>query len=270
VPPGAGAVVADHPAAGVACVACRVDGTGGGHRLDGGGLEERGDAGGSGDVVEELNELRGGGDPSAVRVHPGDVEFVWVFGVLADVDNFVGRALALFVGGDLHGGDAAGNEDVRFDEGVVGLAGDLFDDAAEDAVTEVGVGPVGAGLVGEGVVGDGFGDEFGVVPAVVVHHGVVGVVGPAAAGVGEELVDGDVGDPLFVGGLAVLDVEDGAGTEDFVSEVELTLLDEAEDGDGSDGLCDGRDPEEGVLLGLNEVLGVGHADGLIVDELTVA
>jgi len=129
---------------------------------------------------------------------------------------------------------------------------------------------VGAGLVGEGMVGDGFGDEFRVVPAVVVHHGVVGVVGPAAAGVGEELVDGDVGDPLLVGGLAVLDVEDGAGAEDFVGEVELALLDEGEDGDGGDGLGDGGDAEEGVLGGLGEVLAVGHADGLVVDELAVA
>ncbi len=143
-----------------------------------------------------------------------------------------------------------GGADVGLDVGVVGLAGDLFDDAAEDAVAEVRVGPVGAGLVGEWMVGDGFGDELCVVPAVVVHHGGRCVVGPAAAGVGEEFVDGDVGDPLFVGGLAVFVVEDGAGAEDFVGEVELALLDEGEDGDGGDGLGDGGDAEEGVLLGL--------------------
>ncbi len=126
------------------------------------------------------------------------------------------------------------------------------------------------GWVGEGLVGDGFGDELGVVPAVVVHHGVVGVVGPAAAGVGEELVDGDVGDPLLVGGLAVLDVEDGGGAEDFVGEVELALLDEGEDGDGGDGLGDGGDAEERVLRGLDEMLMVGHADGLVIGELAAA
>ncbi len=146
MPPVSCSVVADHPAAGVAGVALWVGGGGGGHDFDGGGFEERGDAGCPGDVVEELDELRGGGDPSAVRVHAGDVEFVRVFGVLADVDDFVGCALTLLVGGDLHGGDAAGGEDVGFDVGVVGLAGDLLDDAAEDAVAEVGVRPVGAGL----------------------------------------------------------------------------------------------------------------------------
>jgi hypothetical protein len=52
-------------------------------------------------VVEEPDELGGGGDPPAVRVHSGDVELVGVFAVLADVDDFVGGALALFVGGDL-------------------------------------------------------------------------------------------------------------------------------------------------------------------------
>jgi hypothetical protein len=54
--------------------------------------------------------------------------------------------------------------------------------------------------------------------------------------VGEELVDGDVGDPLLVGGLAVFVVEDGAGAEDLVSEVELALFEEGEDGDRGDGL----------------------------------
>ena len=129
---------------------------------------------------------------------------------------------------------------------------------------------MGAGRVGEGDFGDGLGDEFGVVPGEVVHHGVVGVVGPAAAGVGEEMVDGDVGDVLLVGGLAVLDAEDGGGAEDFVGEVELALLDEGEDGDGGDGLGDGGDAEEGVLVGLGETCLVGHADGLVVDESAVA
>jgi len=270
VPPVSGSVVADHPAAGVAGVTCGIGRGGGSHDFDGRGFEESGDAGGSGDVVEELDELGRGGDPSAVRVHAGDVEFVGVFAVLADVDDFVGGAFALFIGGDLHGGDAAGGEDVGFDVSVVGLAGDLLDDAAEDAVSEVGVGPVGAGLVGQRVVGDGFGDELGVVPALIVHHGVVIVVGPAAAGVGEEMVDGDVGDPLLVGRLAVLDAEDGAWAEDFVDEVEFALLDEGEDGDGGDGLGDGGDAEERVLLDLGEVLAVAHADGFVVDELAVA
>ena len=125
------------------------------------------------------------------------------------------------------------------------------------------------GLV-RGLVGDGLGDELGVVPAVVLHHGVGGVVGPAAAGVGEEMVDGDVGDVGLVGRLAVLVAEDAGGAEDFVGEVELALLDEGEDGDGGDGLGDGGDAEEGVLLGLGEMLAVGHADGLVVDEVAVA
>jgi hypothetical protein len=48
------------------------------------------------------------------------------------------------------------------------------------------------------------------------------------------------------------------------------LLDEGEDGDGGDGLGEGGDAKEGVLLGLHEMLAVGHADGLVVGELAVA
>ena len=95
MPPVSGSVVADHPAAGVAGVALWVGGGGGGHDFDGVGFEERGDAGGSGDVVEELDEFGGGGDPSAVGVHAGDVELVGVFVVLAVVDDFVLGALSL-------------------------------------------------------------------------------------------------------------------------------------------------------------------------------
>ncbi len=167
-------------------------------------------------------------------------------------------------------GDAARREDVGLDVGGVGLAGDLLDDAAEDAVAEVGVGPVGAGWIGEGQVGEGLGDEFGLVPGEVVHHGVGGVVGPAAGGVGEEMVNGDVADVLLVGWLAVFCAEDAGGTEDFVGEVELALFHEGEDGDGGDGLGDGGNAEEAGLLDLHEMPAVAHADGLVVDELAVA
>ncbi len=74
--------------------------------------------------------------------------------------------------------------------------------------------------------------------------GSVESLGQPPAGVGEEMVDGDVGDALLVGGLAVLVAEDGGGAEDFVGEVELALFDEGEDGDGGDGLGDGGDAEE--------------------------
>ena len=99
--------------------------------------------------------------------------------------------------------------------------------------------------------------------------GSVESLGQPPAGVGEEMVDGDVGDPLLVGGLAVLDAEDGGGAEDFVGEVELALLDEGEDGDGGDGHGDGGDAEEGVLGGLGEVLAVGHAGALVEGEAAV-
>src|SRR5450631_3378761 len=205
-----------------------------------------------------------------MRVHAGDVELVGIFRELSVVDDFIGSPLALFVFGDLHGGDAARGEDVGLDVGLVGLPCELLNDATKDAVAEVGIGPVGAGRAGERKIGDGIGDEFGLVPAIVVHHGVGVVVGPTARCVGEEMVDGDVCNVLLVGRLAILDAEDAGGAEDLVREVELALLEEREDGDRGDGFGNGGDAEEAVLLDLGEVLTVGHAVGLIVDELAVA
>ena len=129
---------------------------------------------------------------------------------------------------------------------------------------------MGAGRVGERDFGDGLGDESGLVPGEVEDHGVGGVVGPAAGGVGEEMVYGDVGDEGLVGRFAVLDAEDAGGAEDGVVEVENALLNEGEDGDGGDGLGDRGDAEEGFLLGLREILLVGHAYGFVIDEAAVA
>ena len=84
------------------------------------------------------------------------------------------------------------------------------------------------------------------------------------------MVNGDVGDVLLVGWLAILDSKDGGWTEDLVGEVEFALFDEGKDSDRGDGFGDGSDAEEAVLLDLHEMLTVAHADGLIEDKLTVA
>ena len=127
-----------------------------------------------------------------------------------------------------------------------------------------------SGRVDEGHVGNGFGDEFGVVPGEVVHHGVGGVVGPATGSVGQKMIDGHISDVLLVRGLAIFCAENAGGTEDFVCKVELALFDQGEDGDGGDGHSDGSDAEEAGLLDLGEMLSVAHPDGLVVDELAVA
>ncbi len=166
-----------------------------------------------------------------MRVHTGNVDLVGVFGVLAKVDDLVRSALVLFIFGDLHGGDAARNENVGLNVGLVGLAGNLLDNATKNAVAEVGVGPVGAGRIGERKIGDALSDELGLIPAIVVHHRVSVVVRPTAGGVGEEMVHSDVRDILLVGRFTVFDAKDAGGTKDLVGEVELASFDERKDGD---------------------------------------
>lgn len=86
---------------------------------------------------------------------------------------------------------------------------------------------------------------------------------------GEEIVDGDVGDVLAEV-FAVVEAEDGAGAEDFVGEFEFALLDEREDRDGGDRFGDAGDAEEAGVGSFLMLLGVGHAPGMLVDEFGVA
>src|SRR6202044_3748723 len=116
VPPIPHAVVADHPASGIGrAVGVWIDGTRSGHDADSFGLEETGNIAESVDVIEELDEAGGRGDPASVGVHAGDVHVVRVFVVLAVVNNLVGSALAQGVAGDAHVSDAAGGEDIGLD-----------------------------------------------------------------------------------------------------------------------------------------------------------
>ena len=62
-------------------------------------------------VVEKLNQRRGSCQPSAVRVHAGNVYFVRVLIVLPEVHNFVGCALLQAVSRNAHAADAARRQD---------------------------------------------------------------------------------------------------------------------------------------------------------------
>ncbi|MCX6606293.1 MAG: hypothetical protein NTV52_22250 [Acidobacteria bacterium] len=85
-----------------------------------------------------------------------------------------------------------------------------------------------------------------------------------AAGMLEEMADGDVG---------VTGVGGGGGTADVVEifgvEGELPFLDELEDGHGGDGFGDTGDAEEGVWLDGFFGDDVGDAEAAGVDEATV-
>jgi len=253
----------DGPAAGV--------GEGGGarrgHGFDGIGLEQA--RSGLEEVIEEKDEFAGRGEPTAVRVHAGDVHVVGIFAALAVVDDFVGKALCESVAGDAHIANAAVGKNGFVNEIGVGTAGEVFDDAAEDAVAEIRISVVRAGRMLEGLRVERPGDKLGVIHLRIFEHGVVVGIVPAAAGVGEELIDGDVFDPFFVGSVAVSGAEDGAGAEDAVVLREFAAFDEDEDGGGSDGFGDAGDAEE--MIGSDALAGfaIGKAEGGFVSEAAV-
>ena len=270
VPPVPCSVVADHPAARVFRVGIlRIGGRGCGHELDRFGLENTRNRGRTAEMRGEFCETAGRGDPAAVGIHAAHVHVVGIFVELAEVFDFVGSAVAVAVAGDAHVGDAAGRENGLLDEICVGLAGDFLDDAAKDAVAEIGVSPMRTRRIGERESGNGFGDEFFVVPGIVVEHGIGVVVGPAAGGVGKEMVDGDVGDVLAEV-FAVVEAEDAAGAEDFVVEIEFALLEKREGRDRGDRLGDAGDAEEASVGAFDVLLGVGHPPGALVDKFGVA
>ena len=124
--------------------------------------------------------------------------------------------------------------------------------------------------IGERQVLDGPGDEFFVVPGIVLEHGIGGVVGPAAGGVGEKVIDSDIGDVLLVGSFSIFCAEDAGGPENFVVEIEFALFEQREDGDGSDGFADAGDAEDAGLLGLQSFGAIHHAKRAVVNELAVA
>ena len=62
-------------------------------------------------------------------------------------------------------------------------------------------------------------------------------IAPAAAGMREQMLDGDLVHSSVIRGLTVISPCDGAWTEDFVDQLDAALLDEREDRDGSDRLA---------------------------------
>src|SRR6202020_1470883 len=143
-------------------------------------------------------------------------------------------------------GDAAGRKNVRLDVGRIRLAGQLLDYTTENTVAEVGVGPVCAGRAGKRHVRNGLGDEPGLIPAIVVHHRISIIGGPAAGSVSQEIVDSNIGNVLLVGRAAVLDAQNGGGTKDLVREIQLALFEQRENCDRGDGLGDRGDAKEAI------------------------
>ena len=86
-----------------------------------------------------------------------------------------------------------------------------------------------AGLICKQHVLDGRGNQFCLVPAIVVIHGIAVICSPTARRVGQEVVDSDVRDVRLERSLAVLCAEYPRSTEDLVIEIEFARLYERED-----------------------------------------
>jgi hypothetical protein len=83
------------------------------------------------------------------------------------------------------------------------------------------------------------------------------------------MIDCNVGDVGLVRRLAVFDTQDTGGAEDFVCKFQPALLYQGEYGDGSDWLGHGRNAEERVLIGPDEMLAIRHPYRFIIDELAI-
>src|ERR1700758_5484839 len=105
---------------------------------------------------------------------------VRIFRVLTDVDDLIRSAVPLAILRYLHRGNSARSENIPLHIALIRLAGYLFNDPPEHAISEVRVRPVGARPISQGHVVDRLGDQLCLIPGVVMEHGIIIVSGPSA------------------------------------------------------------------------------------------
>ena len=96
----------------------------------------------------------------------------------------------------------------------------------------------------EGLMGDGPGDKLPVVHAGMGEHRVAAIILPAAGGVREQMLDGELLDMGLIRWFAVNRPQHRARPEDFVGKPELARFDQAEEGGRGDRLGHASDPEQ--------------------------
>ena len=210
------------------------------HRVLGGGVEDVHLLREAIRAHHEPQEVDGGRDPAAVRVHAADLHVV---GSAAVVHDLTRLPLREGVAPDPHAAHAALLQHDVPQVVLVRLASHLLDDTAEDAVPEVRVLVHRTGLILDAAVVEDPPDEGCVVHVVVHEHGVSAVVREAAR-VLQKVAHDDALHLVAVWLDAVHGAEDGAAPEHLPVELELAVLDEIHDGDGRDGFGDARDAEE--------------------------
>src|SRR5262245_7491956 len=110
------------------------------------------------------------------------------------VDHLAWRALPQRVPGNAHCVDPARRQDRRADMLFIESAGNLFNDPPKDTVPEVRVGPVLPGRMSQWKIPESPADQPRVAPGLEPEHGIRGIVRPATARMGQQMINGEVSD----------------------------------------------------------------------------
>ena len=169
------------------------------------------------------------------------------------VARLAGEAVLVEVPADVEVRAAGRAQHFALRPGLVGLAGDLFDDHRQEQIAEVGVFLVRPGQVGEGTAEEVAGELFlrgrlgradGPHHRGRGKHRVAALLGEAGL-VPQQVLDRDEV-VVVVGDVLVIAVQDAERPEDGGVQHELAPLLQLHDAHGRDELRDGRHPQEGA------------------------
>ncbi len=140
----------------------------------------------------KIDEISSSRDPAAVRIHAPDVHIVGIFIFLTVVDDLAGSTLSLGVASDRHVVCAARPKNGFAHVSRIGLAGYLFDDAAQETVAEIRICVMGRGRKAHRLMFERPMNEFRMIHLRIEEHGVVFIVLPASASVRKKMLDSDL------------------------------------------------------------------------------
>ena len=144
------------------------------------------------------------------------------------------------MGADPHVVDACRTQHVLPDELGIGQAADSLNHPTEQAVSEVGVGILFARRMLQRMRAQGPGDELIVVQSGSLEHRVIARVIPAAAGVGQQLVNGHDVEPFRLQSQHRELMQDSSRRKDSILQSHPTVLHQKKDGRCGEGRAAGK------------------------------
>ncbi len=114
-------------------------------------------------------------------IHTGNIVYIRTKTALSGVDHFVGFALRQGAATDGHIADSTGGEHFVFNKLFIAFAGEFFNDASQQAVTEVGIFVYTTGDCGIIVI-QGPADQLAEIIGGLLEHGIIAIIGPGIAG----------------------------------------------------------------------------------------